>query len=344
MISRRKKIIFISVIVILVLAVIWFLYQKSQQSKNVQSGTGNVSSLFPFTGTNATDFQKEPNSGLPQKNNLGNGTGSNNGSGTGIGSGNGNGGSNGLGGNNSGNILNLNDLTVGTGGFDLGIPTGGGGNGSGNGGSGSGNGGDNGCNTSECLYPNAGQISLTANGSVYTNLTSDGGNVALVWIVAQGQPANTTCIVSSSKGDWIGTKSSSGGTDTLVIPANTGTTVLSRTYAINCANIGQASVTVNIPPVSYTDFIPSSSLTFTVNRQQSADLPASGGIARLDWSVNLPRTTGANKVYFPSDYAAMGITCTAQSSASDFVGSKLPMGVGTGGRGSRLRICVGMRV
>ena len=326
MISRRKKIIFISVIVILVLAVIWFLYQKSQQSKNVQSGTGNVSSLFPFTGTNATDFQKEPNSGLPQKNNLGNGTGSNNGSGTGIGSGNGNGGSNGLGGNNSGNILNLNDLTVGTGGFDLGIPTGGGGNGSGNGGSGSGNGGDNGCNTSECLYPNAGQISLTANGSVYTNLTSDGGNVALVWIVAQGQPANTTCIVSSSKGDWIGTKSSSGGTDTLVIPANTGTTVLSRTYAINCANIGQASVTVNIPPVSYTDFIPSSSLTFTVNRQQSADLPASGGIARLDWSVNLPRTTGANKVYFPSDYAAMGITCTAQSSASDFVGSKLPMG------------------
>ena len=338
MISRRKKIIFISIIVILILAVVWFLYQKSQQSKNVQSGTGNVSSLFPFTGTNTTDFQKEPNSGLPQKDGSGNGNGngSNNGNGTGSGNGNGNGigGNNGLGGNNSGNILNLNDLTVGTGGFDLGIPTGGGGSGSGGngGGGGSCNGTDcngNGCNTSECMFPNAGQISLTANGSVYTNLTSDGGNVALVWIVAQGQPVNTTCTASSSKGDWVGTKSSSGGTDTLTIPANTGTTVLSRTYAINCTNIGQASVTVNIPPVSYTDFIPGSSLTFTVNRQQSADLPTTGGSARFDWSVNLPRSTGIGRVYLPSDYTAMGITCTAQSSASDLVGPERPVGGAT---------------
>ncbi|MEI6316672.1 MAG: hypothetical protein WCO65_03030 [bacterium] len=318
MMSSRKKIILISVAVILILAVVWFLYQKNQQSKNVQSGTGNVSSLFPFTGTNTTNFQKEPNSGLPQKNNSGS-VSSNNGSGNGTG--NGTGGD----GYDMGNVLNLNDLTVGNNNLHLGLPTD---NctGSGCGGSGgNGTGGGGGCPPSGCS-PYAGEISLTANGSVSAGVTSDGGNVELVWVVAKGQIVDTTCIANSSNSDWIGTKSSTGGTEKIIIPANTGATVLSRTYSINCINIGQSSVTVNIPPVSLTDIIKGSSVTITANRSQSADLSSAGGNVRLDWSVKLPMTGNIGKLYTAADYAAMGISCTAQSSASDWTGSKAVVG------------------
>ena len=368
--TRRKKIIFFTILAILILAIIWFLYEKNQQSKNVESGTGNVSSLFPFTGTNTTNFQKEGNSGLPQNNNSGSGSGtgngSNNGTGTGTGtgggtggnstndngnggtgnnggngngsgnngsgsgsgnSGNGNGSGNGSGnngngngngsndnnGNGLGNVLNLNDLTIGdNNGFGLGIPN------IGNNGSGGGN-GECTSNCSSDLDPYAGEISLTANGSAYSaNLTSDGGNIELAWVVANGAPIDssvTSCTAKSSKGDWIGAKSPTGGPDTLAIGANTTGSVISNTYTLDCTGIGEAAVTVNIAPVNGdgSTGILDGSLDLTVDNSAVALVDAAGGSVNLNWAVQIPPTASTT-------------SCVASSSANDWTGAKSSAG------------------
>ena len=332
--SRRTKIIFGIILAILLVAILWFIYEKNQQSQNVRGQNGNVSSLFPFTGTNATDYQQEPNSGLPTKtgSGTGNGSGSGNGSGgnggNGNGLGNGSGNNNGLGlysgngiGNGFGDVLNLNDLTVGDGtngsynyptpGIPgLGLDTGG-----------SGDSNCPGCNPG--LDPYAGQISLTANGSAYyANLSSDGGNVELAWVLGNGAQIDTTgisCMASSSRGDWTGAKNPTGGPDTVTLPANTTQNILSRTYTLNCTGIGATTVTVNtagVNPDGSTGII-GGALNFTVDNSVIALVGSDGGSVDLAWNIQYPPSVTST-------------ACTGSSSAGDWSGSKaVPTGTDT---------------
>ena len=333
--SRRTKIIFVIVLAILVAAILWFVYKKNQASQAVRGQNGNVSSLFPFTGTNATDYQQEPNSGLPSKtssgsgsNGLGNGNGNGNGSGNGFGGRNNNGlntngldnGNNGLGlysgngiGNGFGDVLNLNDLTVGNGTDGTynyptpGIP-----------GLGLNDLGTLQYNCPDCtsgFNPYAGQISLKANGSeYYTNLSSDGGNVELSWILANGAPIDTSgisCMASSSRGDWTGSKNPTGGPDTITLPANTTQNVTSRTYTINCSGIGATTVTVNTAGVNSdgSTGIIQGSLNFTVDNSVVALVDAAGGSVDLAWNIQLPDSVAST-------------VCTGRSSVGDWTGTK----------------------
>ena len=330
--SRRTKIIFGIILAVLLVAIFWFIYEKNQQSQNVRGQNGNVSSLFPFTGTNATDYQQEPNSGLPTKTSSGTGNGSGNGSGgnggNGNGLGNGSGNNNGLGlysgngiGNGFGDVLNLNDLTVGDGtNGSYNYPTLGlQGVGLDNGGSGDSN--CPGCNPG--LDPYAGEISLTANGSAYyANVSSDGGNVELAWVLGNGAPIDTTgisCMASSSRGDWTGGKDPNGGPDTVTIPANTTQNVLSRTYTLNCTGIGGTTVTVNIAGVNAdgSTGIIGGALNFTVDNSVIALVNSDGGSVDLAWNIQYPPSVTST-------------ACTGSSSAGDWTGSKaVPTGTDT---------------
>ena len=326
MMTRRKKIILFTVIALVALAIFWFLYSKSQQSHTVKSANGNVSSLFPFTGTNGTDYGAEPNSGAPSNDYTTAGYGNgNNGLGTsGVG---GNANSNGL-----SNVLNLNDLQVGNNNNGNGNGSGNGNGGGGNGGSGlnlglngignnngngsgNGNGNGNGCQGCNPYY---GQITLEANGVSSANVTSDGGIVELAWTVGNGaDPSllNTVCSASSSDGSWTGTKDPAGGPDTLNIAANASSTLLSYIYTITCTGIGSASAVVNEASLLNGDIINGSSIKITANGTQSAGLPSTGGRANLSWNVVLPSSYHGDPI----------VSCTASGSAGDWTGgSNMP--------------------
>ena len=318
--TRRKKIIIFSIIAILIIALIWFFVQHNKQ-QHVQSENGNVSSLFPFTGTNVTDYQAEPGSAAPNNNYSTGGTGTGNGN-----NGNGNNG-NGGGGNGSGstgvtNVLNLNDLQVGTGGTNLGL------NGVGNGNNGSGNGnGSNGSGSCtgefcpgtpcpSCLSPYYGEITLKANGVSSANLTSDGGIVELAWNVGNGAtPAelNTVCTAYSSDGTWLGTKIPGQGPDTLNIPANTKPGIISTIYTLTCTGIGSATATMNESSALSNGVIVGSSIKINASygtslNKQSVSLPSIGGTVSLSWTVVLPASYHGDPI----------VSCTASSSAGDW--------------------------
>ena len=358
MMTRRQKIILFSVITIVTLAVLWFMYSKHQQSQNVKSGIGNLTSLFPFTGTNSTDYQAEQNSAAPNNNYSSGGFGAgNNNTGVGFGT-NGNGlGTGGVGGraNSNGltNVLNLNDLKVGTSNFydNSGNGSGGGngdygtGDGSGSGtdcsgagfglglpsisGTNCGSGGVGGIPPCPSCNPYYGQISLTANGSSSAALTSAGGIVELAWTVGGGvDPSllNTVCTAHSSDGKWNGVKPPNGqpqeslglpdgGPDTLIFTANATPNLLSSVYTLDCTNIGSASVTVNESSIFNGDVIDGSSIKIFVGTS-----PTNGR-----QSIGIP-STGGNvyvtwQVNLPSTYTgAPVVACTASSSAGDWTG------------------------
>ncbi len=269
--TRRRKIIIFSIIIIAIVALVWFFYQRGKQ-QNVRSENGNVGSLFPFTGTNATDYGTEPNSELPQKSgnlpikNNGNNNG-NNSSGSNSGSGNGSRGVSGYGyGNGNGgvvNVLNLNDLNIGPSDFTAGPPqaacdptnnancsttcdptT------------------DSTCNQPPCTGENcpsaySGMITLMANEGSSANLTSDGGLVELKWQIGDGShPEALTGVVCNAYAsdlgtEWTGEKTydeNGSGIESFTLPANESTsTSLSIIYTITCDHsIGSASAVVNV--------------------------------------------------------------------------------------------------
>ena len=260
--TRRKKIIIFSIIAIIIIAIIWFFIQRNKQ-QSVQSQTGNVSALFPFTGTNVTDYQPEPGGTAPSNIYSTGGFG-----GTGS-----TGGGAGAGGTGVTNVLNLNDLRVGTGGIGLGL----GGIGGGNNNTGNNNNGGGGSCTGEfcpgtpcpaCLNPYYGQITLKANGVSSANLTSDGGIVELSWTVGNGaspDSLNTICTANSSDGSWTGEKTPNGGPDTLNVSANNTPGVLSKVYTLTCTGIGSATATVNESSSLSNDVILGSSIKITAS-------------------------------------------------------------------------------
>ncbi len=333
--TPRKKIIFFSIIAVVVVAIAWFVYVKNQASHKVESQNGNIGSLFPFTGTNATDYQTEPNSAAPENTstigNSGN-TVNTNGNTTGNNFGNGVGGGSGIGGGNiTPNILNVSDLSVNTGlnsqKYGLDVPS-----------LNNNNSAGNGTQQSTCSVcnPYAGQITLTANGDTSTNLSSDGGSVELTWIVGGGVSSdllNTTCTASSSNGtDWTGTKNSGGGTDVLNFPANTTSKVLTYIYTLKCSGIGTAIAIVNISGVQSSSgfIIPGSSIEMVaVNTDAVPQVPEAATVEAssssthisLDWKITLPVSyTGADPV------------CTASSN---------PAGLWTGTSPIRSRTTIG---
>lgn len=98
--------------------------------------------------------------------------------------------------------------------------------------------------------------------------------------------------------------------------ANTGTNLISNTYTISCTHIGDATATVNIPPVGG-GIIPGSTIAITAgltpnSGTQSLNMQPTGGTAYIAWKVTLPAT------YDPALYGP--IACTAYSSAGDWVG------------------------
>ena len=363
--TKRTKITFALILIIVILAIAWFIYSKNKQ-QNVRSQNGNVSALFPFTGTNATDYGTEQNSGaptngyVPATNNTETGLGGNNSNNNN--NGNNNNSNNGYGyiqnGNGVSNILNLNDLNVAPTDYTVGPPlttcdptTG------------------NGCNcpvggcnqpcTGGTACPNAyaGEIKLYVNSVSSADLTSDGGIVELSWVVGDGNHPDAltgvTCTGSSSFGDWTGTKSldSAGtGLETVTLQGNTSTTtVRTNIYTLSCDhNIGNSSALVNIAPAPDTSIpsdyiIPGSSIQITATKVgsnpvvsgTSIDLPSTGGQATLNWKITVPSDTSATTT------SIIACNANATPNTNEWTGSKQITSITTVGTNKILTGTVG---
>lgn len=292
--NRRKKIIFFVIIAIIVCAILWFFYNQNKQSQNVKSENGNVSSLFPFTGTNV-NYQTIQNGQAPQNLNGGQnnsnlnsnnnsnsnlGSGLNNNFGTGFNNnfgstGGGFGSGNTLGFGNLTNVLNPNDLSLNNDYSFLGLPS---------------------CSGNSCFGnpnipnnptgPNGGSVTLTANQQQYfLNVDNKGGSVNLDWTVVPGSLTSSStisCVAQSSDGTWSGSKSSTGGSETVQIEPNITSSIISHIYTLNCTN-GDATVTVEQGDTSGQS---GGNLNFSINNSYQVLMSSSGGPATLSWNIS----------------------------------------------------------
>ena len=137
---------------------------------------------------------------------------------------------------------------------------------------------------------NSNLVNLSVNDGVdiisnQTNvvLPSSGGTANIVWTTTN--LASSNCTASSSAGDWTGSRSSAGGSNSLTIPANVSAFAVTRTYTLSgCVDITGATVpaetvSVTISPVG------SPFLSFFVNGSGMSTSITSGSTANLGWRL-----------------------------------------------------------
>lgn len=133
-------------------------------------------------------------------------------------------------------------------------------------------------------------VNFTINNGVdivpnQTNITlpASGGTANLVWTTTN--LSSSSCTASSSAGDWTGSRSSSGGSNSLTIPANTGSFAITQTYTLSgCVDMTGATVppqlvSVTISPSGYPF------LSFFANGFGSTASIPSGTTADLAWTL-----------------------------------------------------------
>ncbi|MEI6316102.1 MAG: hypothetical protein WCO65_00020 [bacterium] len=118
-----------------------------------------------------------------------------------------------------------------------------------------------------------------------TNITlpSSGGTANIVWSTTN--LSSTSCTASSSAGDWTGSRSSSGGSNALSIPANASAFAITRTYTLSgCidttgATVPAETVSVTVSPAG----VPF--LSFFANGFGNIISIVSGGTVNLGWRL-----------------------------------------------------------
>lgn len=124
---------------------------------------------------------------------------------------------------------------------------------------------------------NIADVDLTVNGADTWALPATGGPVNLAWTTH-----GTGTGVCTATGDWTGSKASVGGTQSVTIPGNAGSTVITKTFTITCTGFGSTAlsdtVTVTVAPAT------GSFLSFLVNGTTSASIIAGDNI-NLTWQV-----------------------------------------------------------
>ena len=120
-------------------------------------------------------------------------------------------------------------------------------------------------------------VTLLVNGSSTAALDTSGGAVALTWTTSNLSPAD--CTASNA---WTGPKSSSGGSESDTVSANTTTSTVTDTYMITCT--GTTGTTVSSTATVTVAGTNTAFLSFLVNGTGSVTVP-SGSPVTLSWQT-----------------------------------------------------------
>ena len=144
------------------------------------------------------------------------------------------------------------------------------------------------CSGASCGARSDSDLNLTINGNATEAIGAVGATSTLLWTTSNLTSAS--CTATSSDGLWSGSKSSSGGSDILTIPANTSTsTTITRTYTMSgCVSaadgsiVPSQSVTITQVPTSVPSIV-----SFTANGVDSSTpiTVTSGSLLTLAWTV-----------------------------------------------------------
>lgn len=126
-------------------------------------------------------------------------------------------------------------------------------------------------------------VELKVNGADTAALGSTGGSVALTWTTQNLSSADCTATDA-----WTGAKSSSGGSQSATVAANTTASVITKTYIITCTGLSGATVSDTVTvTVAGSSSAGSTApfLSFLVNGTGAVTVP-SGTTVTLSWEVD----------------------------------------------------------
>ncbi len=156
--------------------------------------------------------------------------------------------------------------------------------------------------------------SIPANGTTtIVSLPSVGGDLSIGW-TTQNLSSTSVCVAS---GDWSGNKSSSGGSDTITVPANTTTSTITKTYTLGgCVSasgvpVATTTATVSVAPTTgnYVSLLVNGQTTASTSRLNII----SGDPVTLSWTV---QNVVGNSCYGTSSGSFTGWNSTLKSPTS----------------------------